>query len=294
MSMKIKKSPGEHIFDIANYILMLLVMLVVIYPLYYVLVASVSDPVKIYESGGMVLYPQGFSMSSYVEVLNTKSIWTGYRNTIFYVIATTCISVFLTITAAYALTRKDLPFRNAIMLLIVFTMYFGGGIIATYLVIRAIGVLDTPFAVILTSSLSTYNLMVTISYMRGLPYELEEAAEIDGASSFTVLFKVLIPLSMPIIAVITLYCMVGMWNNYFGPMIYLSDRKYFPLQLILREILIFNRTSDVAAVQSQDSQAFSENIKYAVIVVSTIPILCVYPFLQRFFVKGVMIGAVKA
>lgn len=294
MSMKIKKSPGEHIFDIANYILMLFVMLVVIYPLYYVLVASVSDPVKIYESGGMVLYPKGFSMSSYVEVLNTKSIWTGYRNTIFYVIATTCISVFLTITAAYALTRKDLPFRNAIMLLIVFTMYFGGGIISTYLVIRAIGVLDTPFAVILTSSLSTYNLMVTISYMRGLPYELEEAAEIDGASNFTVLFKVLIPLSMPIIAVITLYCMVGMWNNYFGPMIYLSDRKYFPLQLILREILIFNRTSDVAAVQSQDSQAFSENIKYAVIVVSTIPILCVYPFLQRFFVKGVMIGAVKA
>lgn len=289
-----KKSVGERIFDFCNYLILGLLVIITLYPCYYVLVASVSDPVKAFSSNGLLLYPKGFSLGSYLEVLKNEQIWIGYKNTIFYVAAGGLLSVFLTVTAAFGLTRKGLPGKNLLMFLIMFTMYFSGGLIPTYLVVKGVGLLDSPLSMILVNAVATYNLIITISYFRNMPESLEEAAKIDGADDYTVLFKIMVPLAKPIIAVISLYYMVAIWNNFMTALLYLNDRKLFPLQMILREILIQNNTSQLAAVgAADDSQAFSENLKYATIVVSTIPILCVYPFIQKYFVKGVMIGAVK-
>lgn len=289
-----KKTKGEMIFDCCNYVLLALLVVVTLYPCYYVLVASVSDPVKIFAEKGLVLFPKGFSLSSYLEVLKSDQIWLGYKNTVFYVIAGGIVSVLMTVMAAFALTRKDLPGKNIIMFLIMFTMYFSGGLIPTYLVVKGIGLLDSPLVMILLNAVTTYNLIVTVSYFRGMPYALEEAAKVDGASDYTVMFKIMLPLAKPIIAVISLYYMVALWNDYMTALIYLNERKYFPLQMILREILIQNNADTVSATGlADDSQAYAENLKYAIIVVSTVPILCVYPFIQKYFVKGVMIGAIK-
>lgn len=292
--MNYKKSSGEIVFDIFNYMLMVLLAIVTLYPCYYVVVASVSDPTRIYEGSGILLYPKGFALNAYKDVLNYKQLWLSYGNTIFYVAAGGFLSVAVTVMTAFGLTRRDLPFRNFIMFAILFTMYFNGGLIPTYLVVKNVGLLDTRLAMILPGLVGTYNLIITISYFRGLPYELEEAAKIDGANDYTILLKVMMPLAKPIIAVIALYYMVSLWNNYFTAMIYLNKRSLYPLQLVLREILIQNDTNAVgSASNAGDAQSYAENLKYAVIVVSTIPILCVYPFIQRYFVKGVTIGAVK-
>ncbi len=289
-----KKSKGELIFDVCNHILMIFLVVITLYPCYYVLVASMSDPVKAFSSNGLLLYPKGFSLSSYLEVIKSDQIWLGYRNTLFYVVCGGFLSVFLTVTAAFGLTRKGLPGKNLLTFLILFTMYFHGGMIPTYLVVKSIGLLDSPLVMILINAVATYNLIITISYFRGLPESLEEAAKIDGAGDYTILFKIMIPLAKPIIAVITLYYAVSLWNDFMTSLIYLNDRKLYPLQMILREILIQNNTNSVAATgTAEDAQAYAENLKYAIIVVSTVPILCVYPFIQKYFVKGVMIGAVK-
>ena len=292
--MQYKRKISERVFDTCNYAFLVLIMLVMIYPCYYVLVASVSDPTKIFDSGGILLYPRGFAFYTYAEVVKSAQIWTGYRNTIFYVLVGGTVSVLLTLCGAFVLTRRGLPGKNFLLIMIMFTMYFSGGLIPSYLVVKGLHLLDTPLAMILPGAISPYNLIITITYFRGMPYELEEAAKIDGASDYTVLLRIMIPLATPIIAVIALYYMVGIWNNFFTAMIYLSNRNLFPLQLILREILIQNATGTISATQSDAAQAYAENVKYATIVVSTVPVLCVYPFLQRYFVKGVMIGAIKA
>lgn len=292
--MVYKKTIGEKVFDVFNYLFLLLLLFVSIYPCWYVLVMSVSDPVKAYAAGGFILTPKGFSLSSYFEVVRHEQLWHGYLNTIFYVLVGGGLSVLFTITSAFALTRKGLPGRNTIMFLILFTMYFSGGLIPSYLLVKSLHMLDTPWAMIFPTLISTYNLIITISYFNGLPPSLEEAAKIDGANEYSILFKIMVPLSKPIIAVIALYYMVAIWNNYFSAMIYISDRKWYPLQLVLREILIQNNTSELSSASQTDAaQAYAENVKYATMVVSTIPVLMVYPFLQKFFVKGVMIGAVK-
>lgn len=292
--MVYRKSLGEKVFDVFNYLIMILMIIVTLYPCYYVVVASVSDPVRIYESSGILLYPKGFALDAYKDVLAYKQLWVSYANTIFYVAVGGFLSVVVTVMAAFGLTRRDLPFRNGITMAILFTMYFGGGLIPSYMVIKSLGLLDTRLVVILPCLISTYNLIITISYFNSLPYELEEAAKIDGANDYTVLFKIMLPLAKPIVAVIALYYMVSLWNSYFNEMIYLTRKKLYPLQLVLREILIQNDTNSVgSASNAGDAQSYAENIKYAVIVVSTVPILCVYPFIQRYFVKGVTIGAVK-
>lgn len=293
MALRYRKGVGEIVFDVLNYTFLALLIVVMLYPCYYVVVASMSDPVKIYDSGGLLFYPKGFALHSYAEVIKSGQIWMGYRNTIFYVLAGGFLSVLLTLTAAFGLTRRGLPGKNVMLFFIMFTMYFSGGLIPTYLVVKGLHITDTPLAMILPGAVSTYNLIITITYFRGMPYELEEAAKIDGASDYTIMFRIMFPLATPIIAVIALYYMVGIWNNYFTALIYLNDRSLFPLQLILREILIQNDTASISATQSDAAQAYAENIKYATIVVSTIPVMCVYPFLQRYFVKGVMIGAIK-
>lgn len=291
--MVYKKTLGDRIFNAANFIFMILIMLVMVYPCWYVLMASFSDPVAIYGNGGILLWPKHFGIYTYQEVLKNSQVWLGYRNTVLYVACGGLLSLFLTISAAFCLTRRGLPGRNGILFLILFTMYFSGGLIPSYLVVRSLKLLDTPFAVLLPGAVSTYNLIITITYFRGLPYELEEAAKIDGAGDYTVLFRIMVPLATPIIAVIALYYMVGIWNNYFTPMLYLNKRSLFPLQLFLREILIQNNTASITASQSDSAQAYAENVKYAIIVVSTVPVMCIYPFLQRYFVKGIMIGAIK-
>ncbi len=293
--MKYKKSAGEWVFDSCNYLVMIGLIVITLYPCYYVLVASVSDPTRIYEGSGLLLYPKGFAMGAYKSVLSYSQLWISYANTILYVLAGGFLSTLVTVMTAFALTRRGLPFKNTIMMGILFTMYFSGGLIPTFLVVRSLQMVDTRWAVILVPLISTYNLIITISYFRGLPYELEEAAKIDGANDYRVLLQVMIPLAKPIIAVIALYYMVSLWNSYFNEMIYLTSRSKFPLQLVLREILIQNDTASVggAASNAGDVQSYAENLKFAVIVVSTIPILCVYPFIQKYFVKGVTLGAVK-
>lgn len=291
--MVYKKTLGDRVFNAANFIFMILIMLIMVYPCWYVLMASFSDPVAIYGNGGILLWPKHFGIYTYQEVLKNSQVWLGYRNTVLYVACGGLLSLFLTISAAFCLTRRGLPGRNGILFLILFTMYFSGGLIPSYLVVRSLKLLDTPFAVLLPGAVSTYNLIITITYFRGLPYELEEAAKIDGAGDYTVLFRIMVPLATPIIAVIALYYMVGIWNNYFTPMLYLNKRSLFPLQLFLREILIQNNTASITASQSDSAQAYAENVKYAIIVVSTVPVMCIYPFLQRYFVKGIMIGAIK-
>lgn len=289
-----RKSVSERIFDVINYLIMLLLVIVTLYPCYYVVVASVSDPVQIYASNGLLLWPKGFGLYSYLDVLKNTQLWIGYRNTIFYVLVGGLLSVMLTTTAAFSLTRRVLPGKNIILFIIMSTMYFSGGLIPTYLVVKGLHLTDTMFAVILVHAVSTYNLIITISYFRSMPYELEEAAKIDGASDYTILFRILFPLAKPIIAVIAMYYMVAKWNDYFTGMVYLRERSLFPLQLILREILLENSAASQQSTVSADAaQAYADNVKYATIVVSTIPILCVYPFVQKYFIKGVMIGAVK-
>lgn len=288
-----KKTPGQWLFDICNTFFLIGLVVITLYPLYYVLIASVSNPMKIYTTGGLLLWPQDFSISNYITALTYSPIWVGYRNTVFYVIAGGGLSVLLTVMGAYGLTRRGLPGKNIIMFAILFTMYFSGGLIPSYMVVKELGLLDTVWAVLLPGCVSTYNLIVTISYFRGLPYELEEAAKIDGAGEFMVLFRIMLPLAKPIVAVIALYYMVAIWNSYFGPMIYLDSPSLKPLQVVLREILIQSQADQEIASQGGAVEAYAEGMKYAVIIIATVPILCVYPFIQKYFVKGVTIGAVK-
>ena len=289
-----QKSMGSRIFDVCNYIILGLLVVVTLYPCYYVLIASISDPVEILASNGMLFYPKGIALHTYKEVMQSAQIWTGYRNTLIYVVCGGLLSVILTVTAAFGLTRKGLPGRNILTFMILFTMYFSGGLIPTYLVVKGVGLLDSPLAMMIPHAINTYNLIITISYFKSMPYTLEEAAKIDGANDYSILLKIMIPLAKPIIAVISLYYLVALWNDFFNALIYLDSRSLFPLQLVLREILIQNNTAAVAATGTADEAlAYAENVKYATIVVSTVPILCVYPFIQKYFVKGVMIGAIK-
>ena len=292
--MVYKNSIGGRIFDVFNFLFMILMIIITLYPCYYVVVGSVSDPVEIAKSGAILLYPKGFSISSYREILTYGELWRSYANTIMYVVGGTTLGVLGTLAAAFALTRKDLPGQNFFLVFLMTTMYIAGGTIPTFLVVRAVGLLDSPFTMMIMGVFAVYNIIVTMTYFRNMPAGLEEAAKIDGAGEFTVLFKILMPLAKPIIAVIALYIGVAIWNNYMTALLYLTNRKLFPLQLMLREILLQGNTSNVAAIETgSDAEAYAENLKYAVIVVSTVPILCAYPYLQKYFVKGVMVGAIK-
>lgn len=292
--MHYKKGIGEKVFDVLNYIFLALLVVVTLYPCYYILIASISDPVEIAASNGMMLLPKKPALYSYEEVLKSTQIWTGYRNTLLYVVSGGLLSVALTVSAAYGLTRQGLPGKKVIIMMMLFTMYFSGGLIPNYLVVRGLGITDTVFAMILPQAIVTTNFIITISYFKGMPQSIDEAARIDGANDYIILLRIMMPLAKPIIAVISLYYMVSIWNNYFSALIYINERELYPLQLVLREILLQNNTNSVSVGSVADeSAAYAENVRYATIVVSTVPILCVYPFIQKYFVKGVMIGSVK-
>lgn len=289
-----KMGVGSFVFDCVNTVILLLLALIALYPCWYVLMASVSDPAKLHQGSAFLVLPRDFGIYSYKSVMENAALWIGYRNTFLYVTLGTLFSVMLTVSAAFCATRRDLPGKNTIMMLILFTMYFSGGMIPTYMVVRGVGILNTPLAMILPNAINTYNLIITMSYFRTIPDSLEEAASIDGAGPLRIFMQILIPLAKPIIAVIGLYYAVATWNDYFNAMIYITNPKYKPLQVVLRQILMQEGgTAATANASGGEAAAYAENIRYATIVVSTVPILCVYPFIQKFFIKGVMIGAVK-
>jgi putative aldouronate transport system permease protein len=292
--MKIKKSLGEASFDVSNTLLLIGISLATLYPFLYVLLASVSNPSELVQYRGILYKSFGFYLDAYKVVFENPNIPRSYLNTIFYVVVGTSLNILLTSFGAYGLSRPNVLFRNAIMVMIVFTMFFQGGLIANYLLVSKLGLLDTRWSLILPSAISTWNLIIMMTAFRAVPVSLEESARLDGANDFTILFRIVLPLSLPVIAVITLFYAVYHWNSYFNAMIYLRSRELFPLQLILREILITNSTESMTTgVGVLDEMPFAETVKYATIIVATGPILLLYPFLQRYFVKGVMIGALK-
>jgi putative aldouronate transport system permease protein len=293
--MAIRKTTGERIFDAINVALLSALIVVALYPLLYVLFASFSNPGELSRYRGVLLAPLGFSTAAYQAVFANPNIATGYRNTLFYVVAGTAINMILTCLGAYALSRRNVMWKRPITLMIVFTLFFSGGLIPTYLLVaRTLDWINTPWAILIPGAISTFNLLVLKTAFEQVPPSLEEAARMDGANDFVILFRVVIPLSLPALAVITLFYAVAHWNAYFSALIYLRDRSLYPLQLVLREILIANQTGDMTGgVLGGDVEPIGETIKYATIIVATIPILFLYPFLQRYFVKGVLIGAIK-
>lgn len=289
-----KRSLGESIFSVVNTCFMLLLCFITLYPFLYVLFASLSDPAEIARFRGMLFFPTGFNLDAYKAVIDNPMILTGYRNTLFYVAGGTIINLFMTTLGAYALSRRNVYFNNSIMLIIVITMVFNGGLIPTFLLVNSLGMLDTPWALLLPGAISSFNLIIMRTAFQAVPVSLEESARIDGANDWIIMSRIIVPLSMPVIAVMVLWYAVGHWNSYFSALIYLRDRELFPLQLVLREILISNSTDSMTTgAAATDRLDIGITIKYATIIISTLPILCLYPFLQKYFVHGVLIGALK-
>ena len=289
-----KKTVGEYIFDALNSIFMVFLMFITAYPLYYVAVSSVSDSSLLMGNRGMVLAPKGFNIAAYKAVFNNPSILTGYRTTLIVVVFGTILSVFMTALGAFLITRKRFAVKKVVSYMMLFTMFFSGGMIPNYLNVKSFGLDNTLWALILPGAMSAYNMIIMRTSFAGIPDSLEESAMLDGANHFVILIRIILPLSSSVIAVMVLYYAVGHWNSWFNAMIYLRDRAKYPLQLVLREILIQNDTSNMMNdLSSMEQGSIAETIKYAIIVVGTLPILCVYPFLQKYFVKGVMIGAIK-
>ncbi|MFE4571552.1 carbohydrate ABC transporter permease [Paenibacillus chitinolyticus] len=290
------QSTREKAFDWAVYALLSLVSLIVLYPLVFVLVASFSSPEAVMR-GEVWLWPKDITWMGYTKIFQNNEILTGYLNTIVYTVVGTAINLILSVAAAYPLSRKDFAGRNAISALMVFTMFFSGGMVPTYLLVKNLGMLNTMWALVIPGAVSVYNIIIMRTFFQSsIPGEMQEAASIDGCSNFGILWKIVLPLSMPIIAVMILFYSVGHWNSYFSGLMYLTDRDKYPLQLFLREILIQGQMQEMLGV-GDDSHARNvmegEAIKYAVVIVANLPVLMLYPFLQRYFVKGVMIGSVK-
>lgn len=295
---KWKNQPrSDKMFDVVNLLVMGLLFLVVVYPLFFVLIASVSDP-NLVNSGKVVLSPKGFNLDAYAHILTNQNILTGYRNSILYTLVWTLLAVGITVPAGYALSRKDLPCRKLCTLFFVFVMYFQGGLVPTYLVVKNLHLLDTMWAVILPTVLSVYNLIVCRTFFEGnLSDELLDAAKVDGAGNLKFFFKVALPLSKALIAIMVLFYAVQQWNSYFDAMIYLNTKDKFPLQMVLKDILIQAQMNSSGAFGDAESvaamQRIAELVKYSSIVVASLPMLILYPFVQKYFVKGIMIGSVK-
>ena len=292
--MVYKKSLGETVFDLLNTLLLIVASIAFLYPLWFVVISSLSSAPAI-ASGSVTIWPIGFNLDAYNRVFQDDQIWQAYGNTMIYVVAGTIINLILTTLGAYPLSRKDLRGRNAVMLFIVFTMFFSGGLIPDYLNVRDLGLFNTRWAILLPSAISAYNLIVMRTFFQStIPDGLIESAKMEGATEYRILWSIVLPLSMPVVAVMTLFYAVAHWNSWFPAMIYLQDRTLYPLQLILREILISSQTNDMlGGVGSGDVAQISETIKYATIVIATLPIVVIYPFLQKYFAKGVMLGGIK-
>jgi putative aldouronate transport system permease protein len=296
MSMKIKQSKGDMVFDFVIHGILVLVLIIATYPLLFVISASISDPMAVLQ-GDVWLFPKRINFEAYRRVFENKNIVSGYINTILYTVVGTAVNVVMTIAGAYPLSRKDFYGRNIFMLLFTFTMFFSGGLIPTYILMKQIGLYNNFWVMILPGAVGMWNMIIMRTFFQNtIPMELQEAAFIDGCSNVGTLWRIVLPLSKPIIAVMVMFYGVAHWNAFFNALIYLTDRSRYPLQLVLREILI---AQDMASMTSEASdtimkqQMLAEGLKYSVIVVASLPVIALYPFLQKYFIKGVMVGAIK-
>jgi putative aldouronate transport system permease protein len=294
MVKRVQNTIGERLFSFFISCYVAFCFIVVAYPIYFILIASFSDPTAV-AAGTVWFYPKGFSLEGYRTILAYERIWIGYRNTIFYTLFGTLISLAVTLPAGYALSRKDFMPRRMLIFLFTFTMFFSGGLIPTYILISKLNLYNKIWVMLIPFCLNVYNLIIVRSFFESsIPIELQEAATIDGCGDGRFFLSVVLPLSKAIIAVIALYYAVATWNNYFRPMIYIKDAAIQVLQVFLRDILIQNQMLETMSADSLNTvQNLADVIKYGIIIISALPMIMVYPFVQRFFVKGVMIGAVK-
>jgi len=294
--MRINESIGDRFFNIINLIFVTIFFLIVLYPLVYILSCSVSDP-SLVGSGDVWLFPKGINIDGYERVFQDKNILTGYSNTIFYTFFGTLINLIMTLTAGYALSKKTLPGRNLIMTYLFITMYFSGGLIPTYLIVKNLGLINTRLILLIIGAVSVYNIIICRTFFQSVPHELEEAAQIDGMSHSKIFFHIVIPISKALIGVMALFYGVAHWNSYFSAMIYIIDDSKKPLQLFLRTILVNEQMSSaMAGVDSEmryETEKLKQLLKYSVIIVSSLPVLIAYPFLQKYFDKGVLVGSLK-
>lgn len=295
---RVEKSYSDKIFDVVNLIVMCVLLLIFIWPMWFVLIASFSDPNQLW-LGNVILWPKGFTLEAYEKLLEYTDIWTGYKNTILYTVVGTLVNLILTVTLAYPLSRKDFLPRKFIMIMLVITMYFSGGLIPTYLVVKNLGMVNNFWAMIIPGAISTYNVLVVRTYfLNSIPNELHEAAKLDGANNLQFFGKIALPLAKPVVAVVGLYYAVGHWNDYYTALIYLYDKEKFPLTCFLKNLIIDTSTAMQGSFGSSASEMESmirlaQSLKYSTIIAAVIPMLIVYPFVQKFFVKGVMIGSIK-
>lgn len=297
MLENIRKSTGDKVFDAVNLTLTTLLVLILFYPLWFVLCASFSNQELVFQNP-LLLLPKGFTLKSYQTVFENKDIWVSLKNSVIITVTATALNLLMTVFAAYPLSRRDFIGRNVFTAILTFTMFFSGGMIPNYLVVDKLGMIDTLWALIIPPAVSFTNVIIVRTYFtQSIPYEMQEAAQIDGCGTFRMLTRIIIPLSVPILAVITLYYAVGHWNSYFNAMIYLYERSLYPLQLILREILLKDSLDTMLQVANSEmlfkQMMEKEGLKYAVVVISSIPFIATFPFFQKYFSKGVMIGAVK-
>lgn len=291
--MKIKMSRGEKIFQVVNYFVLSIIVLVCLYPTWHVAMASFSNSTQLMAHSGFLLKPMGFNMQAYLKVFQNPMILKGYANTLFILIVGVILDLIMTALAAYFFSRKGVMFKKPLMLLILFTMFFSGGMIPFYLTLKDMHMINSRWGLIVPFMISTYNMIILRTSFESIPDSLTEAAKIDGAGHMTILFRIILPLSKAIMAVMVLYYGVSIWNGWFWASTILRDRELYPLQVILREILISNDIQAMNGGAGGDAEAIAQSIKYATIMVATVPILFVYPFLQKYFTSGVMIGAVK-
>lgn len=293
-----RRKPINKIFDVLNASFLLLVALTCLFPMLHVLFGSLSDPQLLESHRGPLLYPLGFTTIGYKIVLNNPNVWSGYANTIFYVVVGTLLRMIMTMLGGYVLAQKDFMLRRPLMFVFVFTMYFSGGLIPDYLLVDKLGLLNTRWALIVPGLIDTWNMIILKVAFSQIPASMVESARMDGAGDLTVLFRIILPTSKAAIAVVAMYYAVGEWNSWFSAAIYLPGRRdLYPLQLFLREILISYSSGgnvDAAAASAGIMEGLMENVvRYGTICVATVPILCVYPFIQKYFVKGVMMGSIK-
>ena len=292
--LNVTPTKGDKAFDVINIIIMILLCVIIVYPLYYVVLASITDP-KVVNTGKMLFWPEAPYFKGYQEALTYPQLISGYKNTIWYTFLNAIVALACTIPGAYALSRRDLPGRRPIMFLFTFTMFFNGGIIPMFLTIKSLGIYNTPWALVLPAAVSVYNLIVCRSFFESsLPQDLLEAAQIDGCTDFRFFFQFAIPLSKTIIAVMLLYYATAMWNTFFNALMFLQDDDRMPLQVVLRNLVLSNQLSASASgAEAAEKQKLVDQLKYVIITVSAVPLMIVYPFVQKYFASGVMLGAVK-
>ena len=290
----LRDTVGDKIFYTINIIVLLILTLIVLYPVYFIVIASFSDPDAVL-AGKVVLYPMNITFEGYSKILERTDIWRGYGNTILYTALTVVLSLLVTVPAGWALSRKTLPAKKLFMIYFIIPMFFGGGLIPFYNVVSSLGLVNTIWAVVLPSILSVWNLFMTKTFFESsIPSSLIEAATIDGAGSFRIFGSIVLPLSKAIIAVMALYYAVGQWNSYFNAMIFLQDETLYPLQLVLKEILIASESTTGGSGETILQQyRLANQLKYVSVIVSSVPVLCLYPVVQKYFAPGVMIGSLK-